>query len=33
MEYIQGTNLSDAWTTLAEDEKESVVQQLRGYFD
>ncbi|KAK4044732.1 kinase-like domain-containing protein [Parachaetomium inaequale] len=33
MEYIQGTNLGHAWETLTEEEKESVVQQLRGYFD
>ena len=33
MGFVQGKRLDEVWTTLHEDEKESIIQQLRGYFD
>ncbi|KAL2136955.1 hypothetical protein VTI74DRAFT_11137 [Chaetomium olivicolor] len=33
MEYIDGVSLDLAWPTMTEEAKESVVRQLRGYWD
>ncbi|KAK4235058.1 kinase-like domain-containing protein [Achaetomium macrosporum] len=32
MEYIEGKPLDEVWSTLTADEKQSVMRQLRGYF-
>lgn len=33
MEHVQGKQLDEAWPLLSEDEKESIIQQLRRYFN
>lgn len=33
MEFVPGTRLDEAWPSLSEGDKKSVIQQLRGYFD
>jgi aminoglycoside phosphotransferase (APT) family kinase protein len=32
MEYVEGQRLDEAWPTLTSQEKDAVLQQLRGYF-